>query len=314
MLGFVSAWTQLLHKQQSPSTCTKNKIRRSFCIASHGTGERKGNGTKGGRKGIGRPRGAVNCRPHGYWKDEKNVIHEVYVYLSKRNSNSEKNERNSKKSKLTTIPSALTANSNNSRVMPTPTELANARRSDLAGAIRRHGWANIAKKGGLILSSHARPRSLNLSLCTELKHGRRMRAHGYWSDFEHLRKEAIDFIGRTDGIHDKGRLPSRITLCKHGRSDLCRAVSMHGGFVRVAHMLGLKCASEGKTAKAVDTDVDEDVLKCIDIINGIDSNRVKDRMIKRGELQRIGRPDLIHQLSKLGFRKLGKKLRLRTKT
>lgn len=133
--------------------------------------------------------------------------------------------------------------------MPTQSELLEAGRSDLAGAIRRYGsWKKVAEEAGLVLSSIAKPRSLNLIFCTDLKlRSGRMRPYMYWRNFENLRRELSEFI--TDSCaeprleHDdtcENVIPRASELEAAGRSDLARAIRIHGGWKAVATRLNIQ--------------------------------------------------------------------------
>lgn len=139
-------------------------------------------------------------RPYGYWTHLPNVLRELEVYLSEH---------------PTLSPG----------VMPTATQLTQDNRRDLAGAIRRHKWPVVAEAAGLVLSSIARPRSLNLVYCTTLRSGR-MRPYMYWRDFGNLKREVLDHMRETGSE----KIPSAASLEKAGRSDIGRAIRMHGGW------------------------------------------------------------------------------------
>jgi hypothetical protein len=108
-------------------------------------------------------------------------------------------------------------------VMPTYTELVNARRHDLINAISKHGGIPaVAERLGL-----ARPDARNLA--------------GYWSNFTNVERELNTFIA-THGV--EGVMPTQIELKVAGRADLPNAIHKHGGFSAVARRLGLTSVYE----------------------------------------------------------------------
>lgn len=129
--------------------------------------------------------------------------------------------------------------------MPTQSELIEAGRVDLAGAIRRYGsWKTVADEVGLVLSSIAKPRGLNLIFCTKLKlRSGGIRPHMYWRNFENLRAELTDAISQLCGneeLEECGNvIPTAAQLQVAGRSDLVRAIRMHGGWNVVAERLDI---------------------------------------------------------------------------
>lgn len=157
-------------------------------------------------------------RPYGYWKHRENILAELKEYIKQH-----KNEP----------------------VMPTQSELLATGRSDLAGAIHRYGpWKKMADEAGLVLSSIAKPRSLNLVYCTTLR-SERLRPYMYWRDFENLRAELKTFLSDfCEGRDEKCEyvLPSAAELEAAGRSDLVRAIGKHGGWESVAERLDLHTA------------------------------------------------------------------------
>lgn len=164
-------------------------------------------------------------RPYGYWKRRENIHAELLDFVSE----------HSRKA-----------------VMPTQSELIEAGRLDLAGAIRRYGsWKKVADEVGLVLSSIAKPRSLNLIFCTELKlRSGGMRPYMYWRDFDNVRSELIDVIrvlcDNKELEECGGVIPSAAQLEDAGRSDLARAIRMHGGWNAVAEKLDLGVAFRPK--------------------------------------------------------------------
>lgn len=156
-------------------------------------------------------------RPYGYWRKRENVLSELRDFVRSHGE----------------YP-----------VMPTQSELIAAGRPDLAGAISRYGsWTEVASDCGLVLSSIAKPRSLNLVFCTNLRSGG-MKPYRYWRDFSNLQKELNAFIAsqcedqdsREDACENviANVIPSATVLKAAGRSDLVRAIQMHGGWGTVA--------------------------------------------------------------------------------
>lgn len=163
--------------------------------------------------------GLLMPRPHGYWTNRDNIFTELLEFVV-----SHKQEP----------------------IMPTQTELIEAGRADLAGAIRRYGsWQQVAKELGLVLSSIAKPRSLNLIYCTDLKSGQ-MKPYMYWRDFDNLRKELTEFIeGDEPGkLSEQMMMPTASELEAAGRSDLARAIKIHGGWEKVGNRMNMSIRSQ----------------------------------------------------------------------
>lgn len=175
-------------------------------------------------------------RPYGYWKKAENVLSELRDFVQSHGQHPN---------------------------MPTGGELVAAGRQDLASAISRYSsWEDVAQRAGLVLSSITKPRSLNLVFCTDLqlKSGG-MKPHNHWRDFSNLEKELTAFIFSNEStpgdvetraeepgemniglsnleLHRKV-MPSASFLKSSGRSDLIRAIGIHGGFRDVASRMGL---------------------------------------------------------------------------
>lgn len=224
------------------------------------------------------------------------------------------------------LPTTSVAASAEGSILPTQTELLQAGRSDLAGALRRHGWETVSHASGLQLSSHARPRSLNLVFCTTLRLASgRMRPYMYWRDFSHLRDELHDVMRLEPRAH---LLPPAHRLRALGRSDLVRAIQKHGGWPAVASRLGVRCASVArqqpraivnKVAKPkVATEGSQEfedlrraVRHCVQQLCIRDTRRDATVMATRRELVQLGRVDLARAVAKAGFRKLAASCGLR---
>lgn len=157
-------------------------------------------------------------RPYGYWKEKENLSSELRAFA---------------------------AENGEGWRMPTLAELLSAARGDLAGAIRRQGtWKRAADAAGLVLTSIVRPRSLYLSFCTPI---RGARPNNYWRDFGNIRRELLAHIAKTKAGPSSGgaapdarMLPSAAQLEAEQRSDLVRAIGLHGGFEAVASRLDLR--------------------------------------------------------------------------
>ncbi|PXF42911.1 hypothetical protein BWQ96_07358 [Gracilariopsis chorda] len=145
-------------------------------------------------------------RPRGYWCSLSNTLSELARYLD------------------------------GSTTLPTARELEAAGRSDLAGALRRHGWAYVADKTGLQLASIARPRSIHLAACTPSP-PLRMRPYMYWRNFDNLQAQLEPYI-------QNGGLPTAKQLLQAGRSELIRAISIHGGWKPVAKRMNVRPSSK----------------------------------------------------------------------
>ncbi len=143
-------------------------------------------------------------RPYGYWTKHENLAQELVTFAISQNDPTR---------------------------MPTQAELLAAGRSDIVSAIRRNGkWSFAAKLSGLIPTSIAKPRSVYLSFCTPISGAR---PHNYWSDFANLRAELAPYIS-------SGKLPNANELYQQSRSDLVRAIGLHGGFPVVSARLQLR--------------------------------------------------------------------------
>lgn len=164
---------------------------------------------KGPEGGTRRAAKQPRKRPYGYWKKTANLVAELQDFC---------------------------AQSGEKGRMPTHSELLSAGRADIAGAIHRNGtWKTAADDAGLVLTSIVRPRSLYLTFCTDIK-SPRMRPYRYWRDFENLRRELEQFMESQSSGADS-LLPSAQELEAARRTDLVRAIGMHGGFERVARLL-----------------------------------------------------------------------------
>lgn len=185
---------------------------------------------------------AARKRPYGYWKKPENIHAELLKFIHDHSQ---------------------------AAVMPTQSELIEAGRSDLAGAIRRYGsWKKVADELGLVLSSIVKPRSLNLTFCTDLKlRSGGMRPYMYWRDFDNLRTELVHVLEamRQDEECElcEGVLPSASQFEGIGRSDVVRAIRIHGGWNEVAKRLNLSSSSHAKEYWADFSNVEAEIRRII---------------------------------------------------
>lgn len=260
--------------------------------------------------------GSPTKRPYGYWKDKENVLRELGAYMSHREREYQQFVTTTQVLHFTSVSSPF-SDPDFLRTMPTEAELRKARLTQLAGGIRRLGWANVAKLAGLKLSSVARPRSLNLALCsqTQLRGERPMKPYCYWRDFTNLQTELQPFI--------KGDcLPSAKDLISIGRSDICRAVARHGGWYNVAFRLGVKTKSAYKRELHGWNDMDnvlEELRRIMKIViedqgdsdNGA-ANQQRQNFIplRKYHIETFGKPGFMKAINKHGgFRYVLKELK-----
>ena len=130
------------------------------------------------------------AKPPGYWDDFFNLRNELLAFVESYGV---------------------------SGVMPTQPELHQAGRSDLIGAIQRHGGhRSVSEK---------------LDLAYE------KRQSGYWQDPNNFERELFDFIKE---YGTPGRMPTKPELLKAGRGDIqCAISTYYGGFHTVANRWGL---------------------------------------------------------------------------
>lgn len=191
-----------------------------------GQGKRATGGTGRNTNGIAARR---RRRPYGYWTSNGRLSGELQEFAKAQGEETR---------------------------MPTLAELMAAGRSDIAGAIRRQGsWGQAANAAGLTLTSIVRPRSLYLSFCTNI---RGARPHGYWRDFANVRRELSIFVAQ------KGVLPTAGELMAANRSDLIRAVRMHGGFESVAKHMQLRIRYRSAKYWRDFANVEKELLEFID--------------------------------------------------
>lgn len=151
-------------------------------------------------------------RPYGYWVQSGNLRRELRAFA---------------------------AESADPARMPTERELVAGGRADIAGAVRRAGsWEVVSRDAGLVLTSIARPRSLYLTYCTALRSGR-MKPYMFWRNFDNLRAELLSFMEER-GLAPTAPLPTASVLDAAGRSDLVRAIGLHGGVETVSRRLNLR--------------------------------------------------------------------------
>lgn len=107
---------------------------------------------------------------------------------------------------------------NRMTTLPTQAMLRKNGKHSLASSIDYHGGLSVfASKLGLNL--HKR------------------RPNGFWSNFESLKREITQFIENEPGVDEI--MPTAQDLVRAGRSDLVRAIRMHGGFSKVALSIGI---------------------------------------------------------------------------
>lgn len=144
-----------------------------------------------------------NSKERGYWKNIENVEKELRKWM----------ERNKMSS-----------------VLPTQGMLRSGGAHSLAASIDFHGGLSVFAS------------RMNLKLHTR-------RPNGYWQNFNALRDELLAFLSASsmakqasDGESPTGSefvMPTAQDLMKEGRSDLVRAVRLHGGFTHVALAMGI---------------------------------------------------------------------------
>lgn len=157
-------------------------------------------------------------KPYGYWKSLDNILSELQKYMESETCRDK-------------------------TAMPTYTELRKHGKQELAGAISRKGWPVVATAANLPLSSIVRPRSLNLIFATRLRlTSGRMRPYMYWREFSHL-QEALQQVMKELKVDF---LPPARQLINIGRSDVARAIRIHGGWREVSKRMKIQCASDAK--------------------------------------------------------------------
>ena len=147
-----------------------------------------------------------NSKERGYWKNIENVERELRKWM----------ERNQM-----------------STVLPTQGMLRSGGAHSLASSIDFHGGLSVFAT------------RMELKLHTR-------RPNGYWQNFNALRDELLAYLSESavsaldsdrdnDSSNDKNELimPTAQDLMKEGRSDLVRAVRLHGGFTQVALAMGI---------------------------------------------------------------------------
>ena len=233
---------------------------------------------------------AARKRPYGYWKKPENIHAELLKFIYEHSQ---------------------------AAVMPTQSELIEAGRPDLAGAIRRYGsWKKVADELGLVLSSIVKPRSLNLTFCTNLKlRSGGMRPYMYWRDFDNLRTELVHVLEalRQDEESElcEGVLPSASQLEGIGRSDIVRAIRMHGGWNEVTKRLNLSSSVRAKEYWTEFSNVEAEIRRIIQE-NGSSSQR--NVMPQLAKLYECGSPGLYNAVVRRfgGSARVAKRMGLET--
>jgi len=131
----------------------------------------------------------ATTKPNGYWDDFANVERELLAFIQEQETPG---------------------------VMPTRTELKQAGRIDLDGALDKHG--------GLLAVAER----LDLELSYTRKRPR------YWNDFANVRQALFDFV---EAHGTPGVMPTRSELQEAGRGDLISAIDAHGGVLVVAERM-----------------------------------------------------------------------------
>jgi hypothetical protein len=143
-----------------------------------------------------------NCKERGYWRKIDNVEKELRNWMEKNGMSS---------------------------VLPTQGMMRSNGAHSLASSIDYHGGLSVFAS------------RMNLKL-----HSRR--PNGYWQNFSALRAELLPYLtqGGTDDGADESKpdgeglvMPTAQDLMKLGRSDLVRAIRLHGGFIQVALVMGI---------------------------------------------------------------------------
>ena len=148
------------------------------------------------------------------------------------------------------------------------------------------------------------------------------RPNGYWKDFATLKKELLLFTKENSSEITPGLMPTQKQLRDLGRSDIVKAIEIHGGTTAVAEELGLSqrvvrkrkhyWKDWSKVEDALCTFVAERAAK-----DHLDSKTVgrstksrPSRMPSQRELRKAGRTDLAEAISDFhgGFREVAKKL------
>jgi hypothetical protein len=111
--------------------------------------------------------------------------------------------------------------------MPTAVDLKNAQRHDLLNAISKAGgFKAVAQQVGL--------KSVR----------KRRKAVGYWEDVEHVKQEVLSFVAENRIGGEETRMPTLAELRTAGRVDLEQGIRKHGGFRKVAAVIGIQPAAQ----------------------------------------------------------------------
>jgi septum formation topological specificity factor MinE len=165
------------------------------------------------------------------------------------------------------------AGSNHPGIMPTQKELQKDGHSALAGAIKRHGGFRVVAE------------RLELGLSYQKKH------RGYWRDFTNVEQELLAFIRQYGMI---GVMPTSEEFNNAGRSDLGRAISLHGGHQQIAERLGLTWAQRRHGYWQDFSNVRKELLAFIS------KHGTSSIMPTNAELKAAGRNDLANAISDHG--------------
>eukprot|EP00177_Eucheuma_denticulatum_P004003 GFKZ01007229.1.p1 GENE.GFKZ01007229.1~~GFKZ01007229.1.p1 ORF type:complete len:503 (-),score=60.87 GFKZ01007229.1:796-2304(-) len=188
-------------------------------------------------------------------------------------------------------------------VMPTSAQLRAVGRTDLHSAISNlGGYVKLASHFGWARRAKRRP-------------------NGYWSDFNNVKRELLQFVHDHSVDLPAGTMPTQKQFRHHKRSDLADALASHGGSVNVAKKLGW--TSKGGKGKHYWKDwgrVESEVRRFVEMRQktkiGSSEKRLTTckaknvRMPSQKELREAGRADLAEAISDFhgGFRAVAKKL------
>lgn len=134
---------------------------------------------------------AYTAKPRSYWNDFANLEGELLNFTKKHST---------------------------SGVMPTKEELEKVGRSELIGAINKHGgFRTVAERLGLELAYTKKP-------------------NGYWDNFTNVERDLLKFVNERGAL---GVMPTSEELSQAGESGLASAILSYGGYPVVAAQLGL---------------------------------------------------------------------------
>ncbi len=157
---------------------------------------------------------------------------------------------------------------NNMSTLPTQAMLRKKGKHSLASSIDHHGGLSIfASKMGLKLYKR--------------------RPNGFWSNLKVLNHELRQFIRDEEGSHVDS-MPTAQELVRAGRSDLVRAIRMHGGFSEVAASVGMKPHRSSKNWEEV---------RILNLLRVLKRNGIE---ISRTSIRSADKPGLESAIDRLG--------------